>query len=92
MSKDGVYDERGEYKPKQYNVPSIYSVEHQEAWKKLIESIPEQPINATEKYLELLYAVSRKFPNETRHETALRYIREAEQRATDGVAKESTNG
>ena len=29
-------------------------------------------------YYELLYAVVRKFPNETRHETALRYIREAE--------------
>lgn len=30
------------------------------------------------KYNELLYAVCRKFPNETRHQTALRYIREAE--------------
>lgn len=29
-------------------------------------------------YYELLYAVSRKYPGETRHETALRYIREAE--------------
>ena len=31
-----------------------------------------------EKYNELLYGVSIKHPNETRHETALRYIRQAE--------------
>lgn len=30
------------------------------------------------KYDELIYAVESAFPNETRHETALRYIREAE--------------
>jgi hypothetical protein len=42
-----------------------------------------------DKYYELLYAVARKFPNETRHETALRYIREAETRATDGSVKDS---
>lgn len=30
------------------------------------------------KYYELLYAVSRKHPNETRHQTALRYIQQAE--------------
>lgn len=29
-------------------------------------------------YYELLYAVERKFPDETRHQTALRYIQEAE--------------
>jgi hypothetical protein len=29
-------------------------------------------------YYELLYEVARKFPNETRHQTALRYIRNAE--------------
>ena len=33
------------------------------------------------KYRQLIYAVARVFPNETRHETALRYIREAETRA-----------
>lgn len=31
------------------------------------------------KYNELLYAVARKFPGESRHETALRYIRQAEE-------------
>jgi hypothetical protein len=32
-----------------------------------------------EKYDELLYAVARKYPGETRHQTALRYIMEREQ-------------
>lgn len=31
-----------------------------------------------EKYMELLYAIYRKWPGESRHETALRYIRERE--------------
>jgi hypothetical protein len=31
-----------------------------------------------EKYNELLFAVGNKYPGETRHETALRYIRQAE--------------
>lgn len=35
-------------------------------------------ISVNAKYNELLFAVERKFPNETRHETALRYILEAE--------------
>ena len=34
-----------------------------------------------EKYNELLMAVGKKFPNESRHETALRYIREAESKS-----------
>jgi hypothetical protein len=31
-----------------------------------------------DKYNELIYAVERKFDNESRHQTALRYIRETE--------------
>jgi len=42
------------------------------------------------KYSELLYAVAHKFPDETRHETALRYILEAERREDDGVAQTDT--
>jgi len=33
----------------------------------------------SKKYEELLYAVAQKFPDETRHETALRYIRQREE-------------
>jgi hypothetical protein len=40
-----------------------------------------------ELYEELLFAVAHKFLNETRHETALRYIREAEGRSLVGCAK-----
>ncbi len=38
----------------------------------------ETPQDYKAKYHELLFAVSMKHPNETRHETALRYIRKAE--------------
>jgi hypothetical protein len=53
-----------------------------------IEKINEMA-DETIKYLELLYAVERKFPGESRHETALRYIREAESHATSSAAVES---
>jgi len=36
-------------------------------------------IELRKKYDELIYAVGRKFPNETRHQTALRYINKAEE-------------
>ena len=49
---------------------------------------PLSPLAA--QYEELLYAVARKYPGETRHETALRYIRQAEERTGDtGAAKAS---
>lgn len=39
---------------------------------------PEEWLGTQEKYMELLYAVASKFPDETRHQTALRYIKNAE--------------
>lgn len=39
-----------------------------------------------EKYHALLFEVARKFAHESRHETALRYIREAEANAIQGPA------
>ena len=39
---------------------------------------PIPPDDVVQKYEELLYAVHRKFPDETRHQTALRYIKTAE--------------
>ena len=60
-------------------------------WKELLiaktEPVAEVPCSVglsaelaevKEKYYELLMAVQSKFPDETRHETALRYIRNAE--------------
>ena len=39
------------------------------------------------KYWELIWAVETKYPDESRHETALRYIKEAENRG-DETAKQ----
>lgn len=39
---------------------------------------PLPPDDVVQKYGELLYAVHKKFPDETRHQTALRYIKKAE--------------
>lgn len=52
--------------------------------------IPEQDYirhleDISVKYNELIFAVGNKYPNETRHETALKYIRRAEK--SDGVAR-----
>ena len=41
-----------------------------------------------DQYMELIMAVAQKFPGETRHQTALRYIRERESAVTQGPAKE----
>jgi len=38
----------------------------------------EALIDIKKRYLELIYAVANKYPGETRYETALRYIRQAE--------------
>ena len=45
----------------------------------------------SERYDELIMAVCRKHPNETRHQTALRYIQETESREVAGDAGEATN-
>jgi hypothetical protein len=50
---------------------------------------PKKEVSTEEKYNELLYAVGNKYPNETRHETALRYIRKAEEPVTN-AKKEMT--
>jgi hypothetical protein len=43
-----------------------------------------------EKYDELIFAVGKKYPSETRHETALRYIQQAE-RGSDEQARAGMN-
>ena len=40
--------------------------------------VAQNPRDVSELYHELLHAVARKFPGESRHETALRYIRDTE--------------
>jgi len=48
----------------------------------------EELAEITDKYHELLWAVEKKFPDETRHQTALRYITQAEQTMPESEAKE----
>jgi len=43
-----------------------------------------EPCQTRQKYDALLYAVARKFPGESRHETALRYIQSAESAVSAG--------
>lgn len=45
------------------------------------------PTRIQEAYWELLYNVARKHPGESRHETALRYIKEREAAANDPTAE-----
>ena len=49
-----------------------------ERWRNGRYQSPKLELENGDKYMELLMAVERKHPNETRHETALRYIKEAE--------------
>lgn len=45
------------------------------------------PSDLYEKYFALLYAVGHKYPGESRHETALRYIKAAEMSSDEGKAR-----
>ena len=48
-----------------------------------LQALPEQEPLANDLYNELLFAVARVHPNETRHQTALRYIQQAESGGVD---------
>lgn len=45
---------------------------------KALQKIIDDYAEIYKKYFELIYAVGEKFPGENRHQTALRYILEAE--------------
>ena len=47
-----------------------------------------EDLNKLELYGDLLYAVANKFPGESRHQTALRYIRNAEKRSDNATTQE----
>ena len=53
---------------------------------------PTPPVSEDRKYAELykelIYAVASKFPRESRHQTALRYIRNAEKRSGNAAMQE----
>lgn len=54
----------------------------------LIKNLRADNAKLREDYQDLIMRVSCKLPNETRHETAKRYIREREERAEECCAKE----
>jgi len=59
-------------------------------WKMSGREAPKQERDGlSEKYHELLFEVCRRYPGESRHETAKRYIHEAENRCDEGAACET---
>jgi hypothetical protein len=55
-------------------------------------SVDSYQVQIATLYNELLFSVERCFPGESRHQTALRYIREAESRASQsGACMQNTN-
>ena len=52
-----------------------------------LEEQNKQMLDVKEKYYELIMTVENKYPNETRDETALRYIKERESRVDSGTGK-----
>lgn len=55
------------------------------------EPVAPAPKSTKDLYDELLYTVASKYPNETRHQTALRYIRSCESRSSEACAPSSTS-
>lgn len=53
--------------------------------------VAQPPRDVSELYHDLLYAVARKFPGESRHETALRYIRDTEERVGEAGSCKQNN-
>lgn len=67
----------------------VAPVEDPEIGRRLDETTDQAPLapaNTTKLYDELLLAVARKVDGETRHQTALRYIRQAEAPAAQNAA------
>ncbi len=54
-------------------------------WHDDVRQLEAEPVALREKYNELVFAVATKCPDETRHETALRYIFEAEQGSIEAM-------
>ena len=55
-----------------------FSTGHADTEQDLLDEVGAQIKELKGKYYELLYGVASKFPDETRHQTALRYIKNAE--------------
>ena len=55
-----------------------FSTGHADTEQDFLDEVGAQIKELKGKYYELLYGVASKFPDETRHQTALRYIKNAE--------------
>ena len=81
-----VFDGEGGYDYRSYVDNEKYQAEFlarnpSSTYKNWVEPLylhPLPPDDVVQKYDELLYSVHKKFPDETRHQTALRYIKTAE--------------
>ena len=58
-------------------------------WTKRIEELEAENKRLREQYNSLIFEVSYKFPGESRHDTAKRYIREREEYGIGIVAKQA---
>ena len=58
-------------------------------WMPLPEPSKEKEDDFKELYFDLLFEVVNKYPNETRHETAKRYIREVQNHISESVGEKS---
>ena len=54
----------------------------------LARTLERELATCRELYHELLYQVGNKYPDETRHQTALRYLRKAESNVGEGQAQQ----
>lgn len=63
---------------------------HADTEQDLLDEVGAQIKELQGNYYELLYGVASKFPDETRHETALRYIRNAETHCNGPAQCEAT--
>lgn len=81
-----------EIKSSYYPIPAIPRGAMLEVVESFIrETIAKEREEASEKYHELILAVGNKHPNETRHETALRYIRQAEEGSSEAASSPQRN-
>jgi len=67
-----------------------FATGHADTEQALLDEVGTQIKELQTKYYELLCGVASKFPNETRHQTALRYIRNAETHGNGPTKCEAT--
>ena len=67
-----------------------FAIGHADTEQDLLDEVGAQIKELQDKYYELLYGVASKFPDESRHETALRYIRNGELHVAESAKCEPT--